>query len=255
MLLRLGVAALVGMQAMMFAEVNWLDAGGQMPAATRELFRWLTLLLCTPVVFWCGQPILAGMRRELRLAAPGMDTLAGSFDPARLRRERGGERCAAGRRCGSTRRRCSCCSCCWRACSSAMPAIAPASAGAARARATELAWRWRGEVLEQVPVFELQVGDELQVPADDNVPADGMLLDDRRSSTRRCSAASRRRCATRRASRARRQPRLPGRRAPARGRGRRRYAPGALQALVQDAQERGRRWRAAPIARRAPSCC
>jgi len=29
----------------MFAEVNWLDVGGQMPAATRELFRWMTLLL------------------------------------------------------------------------------------------------------------------------------------------------------------------------------------------------------------------
>jgi Cu2+-exporting ATPase len=178
MLLRLGVAALVGMQAMMFAEVNWLDAGGTMPEATRELFRWLTLLLCTPVVFWCGQPILAGMRRELALASPGMDTLAGSsillaygasvaetlrggpqvwFDAAamfvlflllarvleRYARDRAGERLEL----------------------------------LARAQ-PELAWRRRGGALEQVPVLELQVGDELQVPADANVPADGVLLDE-----------------------------------------------------------------------------
>jgi Cu2+-exporting ATPase len=178
MLLRLGVAALVGMQAMMFAEVNWLDAGGTMPEATRELFRWLTLLLCTPVVFWCGQPILAGMRRELALASPGMDTLAGSsillaygasvvetlrggpqvwFDAAamfvlflllarvleRYARDRAGERLEL----------------------------------LARAQ-PELAWRRRDGALEQVPVLELQVGDELQVPADANVPADGVLLDD-----------------------------------------------------------------------------
>lgn len=183
MLLRLGVAALVGMQAMMFAEVSWFngggfDGGGTMPEATRELFRWLTLLLCTPVVFWCGQPILAGMRRELSLAAPGMDTLAGSsillaygasvvetlrggpqvwFDAAamfvlflllarvleRHARDRAGERLEL----------------------------------LARAQ-PELAWRRRGGALEQVPVLELQAGDELQVPADANVPADGVLLDD-----------------------------------------------------------------------------
>jgi Cu2+-exporting ATPase len=178
MLLRLGVAALVGMQAMMFAEINWLDAGGTMPEATRELFRWLTLLLCTPVVFWCGQPILSGMRRELSLAAPGMDTLAGSsillaygasvvetlrggpqvwFDAAamfvlflllarvleRYARDRAGERLEL----------------------------------LARAQ-PELAWRRRGGALEQVPVLELQVGDELQVPADATVPADGELLDE-----------------------------------------------------------------------------
>jgi Cu2+-exporting ATPase len=177
LLLRLGVAALVGMQAMMFAEVNWLDAGGSMPEATRELFRWLTLLLCTPVVFWCGRPILAGMRRELSLAAPGMDTLAGTsillaygasvvetlrggpqvwFDAAamfvlflllarvleRHARDRAGERLEL--------------------LSRAQP---------------ELAWRRRGGQLQKVPVFELVVGDEVQVAADSQVPADGELLD------------------------------------------------------------------------------
>jgi Cu2+-exporting ATPase len=178
MLLRLGVAALVGMQAMMFAEVNWLDVGGQMPAATRELFRWMTLVLCTPVVFWCGQPILSGMRRELALRAPGMDTLAATsillaygasvvetlrhgpqvwFDAAamfvlflllarvleRFARDRAGERLDLLAR--------------------AQPA---------------LAWRVRGAALEQVPAMELQPGDEVRVGADECLPADGELLDD-----------------------------------------------------------------------------
>ncbi len=177
MLLRLGVAALVSTQAMMFAEAAWLDGSGQMPAATRDLFRWLTLLLTTPVVFWCGMPILSGMRRELALRAPGMDSLAGVsillawgasvvetlrggaqvwFDAAamfvlflllarvleRFARDRAGER----------------------------------SELLARAR-PELAWRRRGETWEQVPAAELRVGDEVRVGADAAVPADGALLD------------------------------------------------------------------------------
>jgi len=178
LLLRLGVAALVGMQAMMFAEAAWLDPSGQMPAATREMFRWLTLLLCTPVVFWCGMPILSGMRRELALLRPGMDTLAGAsillaygasvaetlrggpqvwFDAAamfvfflllarvieRYARDRAGERLEL----------------------------------LARAQ-PELAWRIRDGLLEQVPALDLRVGDEVRVAADQTLPADGELLDE-----------------------------------------------------------------------------
>jgi Cu2+-exporting ATPase len=178
LLLRLGVAALLGVQAMMFAEAAWLDGDGQMPAATRDLFRWLTLLLTAPVVFWCGQPILAGLRRELMLRQPGMDTLAGTsillawgasafetlrggaqvwFDAAamfvlflllarvveRYARDRAGERLELLER--------------------AQP---------------QLAWRRRGALYEQVPVAELRVGDEVRVPADAALPADGLLLDE-----------------------------------------------------------------------------
>ncbi|MEO8160064.1 MAG: heavy metal translocating P-type ATPase metal-binding domain-containing protein [Arenimonas sp.] len=177
LLLRLGVAALVSMQAMMFAEAAWLDSSGQMPAATRDLFRWLAVLLTTPVVFWCGMPILSGMRRELALARPGMDSLAGVsillawgaslletlrggpqvwFDAAamfvlflllarvleRFARDRAGERLEL----------------------------------LARAQ-PELAWRRRGEAWEQVPATELRIGDEVRVEADASVPADGELLD------------------------------------------------------------------------------
>lgn len=78
-LLRLGVAGLGAMQAMMFAEALYLDMAQQMPLATRDFFRWITFLLSTPVVFYAGWPFLAGMARELHQRAPGMDTLiAGS---------------------------------------------------------------------------------------------------------------------------------------------------------------------------------
>ena len=78
-LLRIGIAGLGGMQAMMLAEALYLDTDNQMPAATRDFFRWITFLVSTPVVFWAGWPFIAGMWREWRGRRLGMDTLiAGS---------------------------------------------------------------------------------------------------------------------------------------------------------------------------------
>ncbi|WP_238333362.1 heavy metal translocating P-type ATPase [Luteimonas marina] len=74
-LLRLGIAGLGTLQAMMLAEALYLDFDHQMPAATRDFFRWLAFLLSTPVVFYSGWPFLAGMWRELRMRHVGMDTL------------------------------------------------------------------------------------------------------------------------------------------------------------------------------------
>lgn len=74
-LLRLGLAGLGAMQAMMFAEALYLDTGGQMPLPTRDLFRWITFLVSTPVVFFAGWPFIAGAWRELRHRHLGMDTL------------------------------------------------------------------------------------------------------------------------------------------------------------------------------------
>ena len=74
-LLRIGVAGLGAMQAMMFAEALYLDTANAMPAATRDFFRWLALLVSAPVVFYSGWPFLAGMARELRQHRAGMDTL------------------------------------------------------------------------------------------------------------------------------------------------------------------------------------
>jgi Cu2+-exporting ATPase len=78
-LLRLGIAGLGAMQAMMFAEALYLDTSGQMPLPTRDFFRWITFLVSTPVVFYAGWPFLAGCWRELRHRHLGMDMLiAGS---------------------------------------------------------------------------------------------------------------------------------------------------------------------------------
>ena len=77
-LLRLGVAGIGAMQAMMYSEALYLDFAGQMPLATRDFLRWIALLVSTPVVFYAGAPMLSGMLRELRARSLGMDTLVGS---------------------------------------------------------------------------------------------------------------------------------------------------------------------------------
>ncbi len=74
-LLRLGLAGLGAMQAMMFAEALYLDTGGQMPLPTRDFLRWITFLVSTPVVFCAGWPFIAGAWRELRHRRLSMDTL------------------------------------------------------------------------------------------------------------------------------------------------------------------------------------
>jgi P-type Cu2+ transporter len=79
-LLRLGVAGLGAMQAMMFAEAlafrgTSLDTSGEMSHAIRDFLRWVTFLVSTPVVFYAGWPFLAGCMRELRERRVGMDTL------------------------------------------------------------------------------------------------------------------------------------------------------------------------------------
>ncbi|RMH93839.1 cadmium-translocating P-type ATPase [Lysobacter pythonis] len=74
-ILRMGIAGLGAMQAMMFAEALYLDTAGEMPPATRDFFRWITMLVSAPVVFYSGWPFLEGMWRELRHRRLGMDTL------------------------------------------------------------------------------------------------------------------------------------------------------------------------------------
>ncbi len=74
-LLRIALAGLGAMQAMMFAEAGWFNADS-MTLATRDFFRWMTFIVATPVVFYCGWPFLAGLIREVRLRRFGMDTLA-----------------------------------------------------------------------------------------------------------------------------------------------------------------------------------
>jgi Cu2+-exporting ATPase len=177
MLLRLGLALLAATQAMMFSEALYLDSAHQMPLATRDFFRWLTLLVCTPVVFYSGMPFIAGMLREWRQRAIAMDTLAGSsillaYGASVIETVRGGPHV-------------------WFD-AAAMFVLFLLAARAlerfARLRAQAqldllaraqpaLAWRVHDGRIEQVALTALALGDIVNVPADSTVPADGVLLD------------------------------------------------------------------------------
>ena len=78
-LVRIGIAGLGAMQAMMLAEALYLDFNNTMSLPTRDFFRWITFLVSTPVVFYAGWPFIEGAWRELRQHRLGMDLLiAGS---------------------------------------------------------------------------------------------------------------------------------------------------------------------------------
>lgn len=73
---RLVVAGFGAMQAMMYASALYLGAFGTMDAmdgSTRDLFRWLGLLVATPVVFYAARPFFAGAVRSLAARRLGMD--------------------------------------------------------------------------------------------------------------------------------------------------------------------------------------
>lgn len=177
-LLRLGVAGLGSMQAMMFAEALYLDTAHDMAEPTRDFFRWITFLVSTPVVFYSGWPFIEGMFRELRGRRLGMDTLiAGStllaYFASLLETLRGGVHV-------------------WfdaavmfvflllvaRMLEQRARGIASAQVDAlARARPA-LATREREDGnTEQIPLSALATGDIVRVGVGDAVPADGELLD------------------------------------------------------------------------------
>ncbi|KLJ01963.1 heavy metal translocating P-type ATPase [Luteimonas sp. FCS-9] len=178
-LLRLGIAGLGTLQAMMFAEALYLDFDQQMPLATRDFFRWITFLVSTPVVFYSGWPFLAGMARELRQRHVGMDTLIATstllaYLASLWETIRGGTHVwydaavmfvfllLAARMLEQRARN-----------------VATAQVDAlARARPS-LAVRERADgTRESVPAVELAAGDIACVAAGDVLPADGVLLDD-----------------------------------------------------------------------------
>ncbi len=70
---RLIVAGFGAMQAMMYASALYLGAFDTMDASTRDLFRWLGLLVATPVVFYSARPFFAGAWRSLAARRLGMD--------------------------------------------------------------------------------------------------------------------------------------------------------------------------------------
>jgi Cu2+-exporting ATPase len=70
---RLLVAGFGAMQAMMFAPALYLGATASLDVPTRELLRWVSFLVATPVVLYSARPFFAGALRSLRLGQLGMD--------------------------------------------------------------------------------------------------------------------------------------------------------------------------------------
>jgi len=182
-LLRLGIAGLGAMQAMMFAEaLVWgstsQDGTGTMSQAMRDFLRWVTFLISTPVVFYAGWPFLAGCARELRHRRLGMDTLIATstllaYFASVVETVRGGPQVwydaavmfvfllLAARMLEQRVRR-----------------VATAQVDAlARARPA-FATRERADgTRELVPLAALAVGDIVRIAAGESVAADGVLLD------------------------------------------------------------------------------
>lgn len=177
-LLRLGIASLGAMQAMMFGEALYLDTEGSMPIATRDFLRWITFLVSTPVVFYAGWPFIEGAWRELKLRRLGMDVLVSTstllaYFASVYETIAGGVHVwydaavmfvfllLAARTLEERARR---------AANAQVDALA-------RARPV-LATREREDgARETVPAAALRVGDVAHVAAGEPVPADGMLLD------------------------------------------------------------------------------
>ena len=63
---RLVVAGFGAMQAMMYASALYLGALDASDSTTRDLMRWLGLLVATPVVFYAAAPFFGGAVRALR---------------------------------------------------------------------------------------------------------------------------------------------------------------------------------------------
>ncbi len=177
-LLRLGVAGLGTLQAMMLAEALYLDTGNTMPVPTRDFFRWLTFLVSTPVVFYAGWPFLLGAWRELRNRYLGMDTLIATstllaYFASLAETIRGGPHV-------------------WydaavmfvfllltaRMLEQRARNLATAQVDAlARARPAFAVREGDDGGRESVPLSALRTGDVVRVAAGDSVPADGVLLD------------------------------------------------------------------------------
>jgi Cu2+-exporting ATPase len=72
-LVRLGITGALGMQVMMIATAMYFGESGGMEEAHRTLFRWLSLFLTIPIVFYCALPFFRGALRDIRNAMLGMD--------------------------------------------------------------------------------------------------------------------------------------------------------------------------------------
>ncbi|HRP35330.1 MAG TPA: heavy metal translocating P-type ATPase [Gammaproteobacteria bacterium] len=70
---RLGVAGIGMMQVMMYAVALWVGAFQDMDPGLEQLFRWVSMLVATPVALYSALPFYAGAWRDIRSGRPGMD--------------------------------------------------------------------------------------------------------------------------------------------------------------------------------------
>lgn len=70
---RIGIAGVLGMQVMMLSITLYIGGWSGMEDEYRRFFRWVGLLLSTPVLLYSGAPFLRGAWRDLRNHSVGMD--------------------------------------------------------------------------------------------------------------------------------------------------------------------------------------
>ena len=70
---RLGVAGVMGMQVMMLSAALYVGDWSGMEQGIRSFFRWIGLLLTTPVLLYSAQPFFRGAWRDLLNRRIGMD--------------------------------------------------------------------------------------------------------------------------------------------------------------------------------------
>lgn len=173
---RLVVAGVGMMQAMMYGVALYAGAFEGMDPTVRDFFRWVSMAVSAPVIFYAGQPFFLGAWREWQARRLGMDTpvalaLALAFLASIYESARGGAEVyfdsltmfvfflLLGRFAEQNVRH-----------------RAQVSLGVLSTGLPPLARRLRGDEIEEVATLELVAGDEIQVAVGTTVPADGVLL-------------------------------------------------------------------------------
>jgi len=177
---RLVVAGFGAMQAMMYATAIYLGAAESLDASTRDLLRWLGLLVATPVVLYSARPFFTGALRSLKARRVGMDVpvalaIAAVYAASLLEAVRGtGEVyfdsvsmfvffLLTGRYLEMRARHHA------RDLTDALARLTPAFAERQTPDGT----------FKRVGIHELRVGDRVRVPEGGIIPADGVLLTER----------------------------------------------------------------------------
>jgi len=174
---RLVVAGVGMMQAMMYGVALYAGAFEGMDPTVRDFFRWVSMAVAAPVIFYAGQPFFSGAWREWQARRLGMDTpvalaLALAFAASIYESSRGGAEVyfdsltmfvfflLLGRFAEQGVRH-----------------RAQVSLGVLSSGLPPLARRVEGESTVEVATLELQAGDLIQVAAGCTIPVDGELLD------------------------------------------------------------------------------